>query len=78
MDRETLLRNALEQRQQAVLEYQINIDNFKAAIEEVRSQYSDDTTLQPFLTQLKELLASNILEQKKEKIMLKVIEDQLK
>ena len=78
MDRETILKEALEQRRQGVLNYQINIDNCKAAIEEVRAQYSDDTTLQPFLTQLKELLASNILEQKKEKIMLKVIEDQLK
>lgn len=78
MDRREILEAAKQQRQQAVLEYQINIDNCKAAIEEVRAQYSDDTTLQPFLTQLKELLSSNILEQKKEKIMLKVIEDQLK
>ena len=78
MDKETILNDALAQRRQSVLEYQVNIDNFKAAIEEVRAQHSEDTTLQPFLMQLTELLASSILEQKKEKIMLKVIEDQLK
>lgn len=78
MDRREILEAAKQQRQQAVLEYQINIDNSKAAIEEVRAHYSEDATLQPYLTQLKEFLASNILEQKKEKIMLKVIEDQLK
>lgn len=77
-NKKALLMEVRVQREKAIFEYQINIDNFKAAMEEIRSNHADDETLKPFLNQLKERLASEILEQKKEKIMLKVLEDQLK
>jgi len=77
MDKRQLLNQAREQRADAVMEYQINIDNFTAAITAVRKS-GDAELLSKFLPQLEELLRSNVFEQKKEKIMLKVIEDQLK
>ena len=68
------LKDALEHRKKEVIEYQINIDNFVLALELAKQ----DETLTAFVTQLEELLASNIYEQKKAKIMLAVVEKQLK
>lgn len=69
-----ILTASLEARQKEFTEYQVNIDNFRLAIEAI----GDDGELQPFKSQLQELLASSLLEQKKAKIMLGVIEAQLK
>jgi hypothetical protein len=63
----------LESRTEEVLHYQINIDNYKTAI--IKAQ--DDPELAGFVEQLKELLSSSILEQKKAKIMLEVIKEQI-
>jgi hypothetical protein len=70
----TMLKDALEHRKKEVIEYQVNIDNFTLALELARQ----DETLTAFVKQLEELLASNIYEQKKAKIMLAVVEKQLK
>jgi hypothetical protein len=68
-----LLASALDARQKEITEYQVNIDNFGMAIEKI----GDDPDLQEFKTHLKGLLSSSIIEQKKAKIMLSVIQQQL-
>ena len=68
-----ILTSALDARIKEVTEYQVNIDNFRLAIERI----GDDQELQPFKQQLQELLASSLLEQRKAQIMLDVIKGQL-
>jgi len=74
MKKEILLA-ALEQRQQEVLGYQINIDNYTLAVKHIDSL--GDPELQDFKGNLIELLATEKLEQKKAKVILAVIERQL-
>lgn len=71
--RKAVLTEALESRTKEVVDYQINIDNYRLAIEEVDGQ----TDLKDFKKQLQELLAMSIVEQKKAKTMLNVIKKQL-
>jgi muramoyltetrapeptide carboxypeptidase LdcA involved in peptidoglycan recycling len=68
-----ILRSALDARIKEVTEYQVNIDNFRLAIERV----GDDPGLSEFRTQLEQLLQSSLLEQRKAQIMLDVIRQQL-
>jgi hypothetical protein len=68
-----ILTTSLEGRNKEVTEYQVNIDNFRLAIEKI----GDDPDLTLFKTQLEDLLKSSIYEQKKAKIMLEVIQSQL-
>ena len=68
-----MLTNALEARQREVIDYQINIDNFKLAIDLA----AQDPDMVEFHKQLTELLTSNLIEQKKATIMLQVIQQQL-
>lgn len=75
--KQSILAEAAQARQRDVLLYQINIDNFLLAIEEIRVNHRDDPSLNAFSDQLKEQLAANQAEQAKEKIMLTVIERQL-
>lgn len=72
--RKELLQSALDARIREVTEYQVNIDNFRLAIDMV----GDDQQLQCFRNQLEELLASSIVEQKKAKLMMEVIQSQLR
>lgn len=71
--RKALLQSALEARIKEVTEYQVNIDNFKLAIDLA----SGDPQLESFRDQLKELLASSIVEQKKAVLMMEVVQSQL-
>lgn len=68
-----ILVAALDARKKEVIEYQVNIDNFKLAIDLA----AQDSDMVEFKKQLEDLLRSNIIEQKKAKIMLQVIEMQL-
>jgi muramoyltetrapeptide carboxypeptidase LdcA involved in peptidoglycan recycling len=68
-----ILKSALEARAKEVTEYQVNITNFTLAIERV----GDDPDLREFKVNLEGLLESSILEQRKAKIMLDVIQSQL-
>lgn len=70
-----ILESALDQRQQEVLGYQINIDNYRLGIALINAMGDPDLT--EFKEQLTNLLASEILEQKKAKVILAVIEQQL-
>lgn len=76
--REEILSNALTARTQEVMNYQINIDNYALALQHIDSLPPDEQVeLEEFTKQLRTLLASEKLEQKKAKIMLSVIEKQV-
>lgn len=64
---------AFEARVKEVIEYQVNIDNFRGAI----SMIGEDAELAEFKAQLEELLRSSLLEQRKSKIMLEVVRAEL-
>ena len=68
-----ILTAALDARSKEVTEYQVNIDNYALAIERI----GDDPELQDFRAQLEELLTSSKLEQRKARIMLDVVREQL-
>ena len=73
MDKKQILTDALSQREEEILGYQINIDNYKLAIEMAK----EDPDLADFSQNLHNLLASSIIEQKKAKIMYEVIKLQV-
>ena len=68
-----ILEGAYQARIREVTEYQVNIDNYVLALEEI----GDDPSLQEFKKQIAGLLESSILEQKKASVMLRVIRRQL-
>lgn len=73
-----LLETTLKARIQEVTLYQVNIDNYTLAIEEINSlPESDQVELNDFKAQLNDLLVSEKLEQKKAKIMLSIIRSQV-
>lgn len=73
MTKHEILADALTQRMDEVEGYQINIDNYRIAIDLAK----DDPELTQFVQQLQDLLKSSIFEQKKASIMLQVIQQQL-
>jgi hypothetical protein len=76
--REEILQSALNARVQEVMHYQINIDNYTLALEQISAKSHDERAeLAGFAEQLRALLASEKLEQKKSKIMLAVLKQQL-
>jgi hypothetical protein len=78
MSREQILKDSLPAREAEVLHYQINIDNYTIALDEISKLPDDERAeLSGFAEQLTGLLASEKLEQKKAKIMLAVIKRQI-
>ena len=78
MNKLSILTPALEGRDQELLTYQINIDNYTLALENIASMNADERAeLSGFADQLRGLLASEKLEQKKAKVMLAVLQQQL-
>ena len=76
--REEILRVNLDARVQEVMHYQINIDNYTLALLNIAAMPLDDRVeLSGFVDQLTGLLASERLEQKKAKVMLTVLQQQL-
>lgn len=75
MTKEKILKDAHKQRVEEVLAYQINIDNYRLAIFHIEE--SGDPDLSGFKTQLETLLKTEVIEQKKSKVMLAVIEKQI-
>jgi hypothetical protein len=73
MDKATTLAEAKKHRENEVLEYQINIDNYRLAIQKA----AQDPDMVEFKAQLESLLTSSIHEQKKAQIMLEVVTEQL-
>ena len=78
MTREEILATSLHAREQEIMHYQINIDNYTIALDEISKLPDDERAeLSGFAEQLTGLLASEQIEQKKAKIMLAVIKRQL-
>lgn len=76
--REEILKTSLDARVQEVMHYQINIDNYAIALEKIGSLPPDERAeLSAFTEQLRTLLTSEKLEQKKAQIMLAVIQQQV-
>ena len=76
--REEILASSLTAREAEVMHYQINIDNYMLAFEEIGKLPPDERLeLAAFSEQLHTLYASEKLEQKKAKIMLAVIKQQV-
>ena len=76
--REEILAMSLEARVAEVMNYQINIDNYAIALEEIGNLPPDERAdLSGFADQLRTLLTSEKLEQKKAKIMRSVIQKQV-
>jgi hypothetical protein len=78
LTREEILSATLKGREQEIMHYQLNIDNYTLALEEIRAlPTAEAAELAGFADQIANLLASEKLEQKKSKIMLRVIQRQL-
>lgn len=78
MYKNEILENAVKIREQEIIDYQINIDNYTLALEEISKLDQDEQIeLSDFADKLKNLLASEKLEQKKSKIMLVVLQKQI-
>lgn len=76
--REEILRTSLEARKEEVMMYQINIDNYTRALDYIGTMSRQDREdLKGFANQLSGLLVSEQLEQKKSKVMLDVIQQQI-
>lgn len=76
--REEILAVSLHAREQEIMHYQINIDNYTIALDEIsKMSVVDQAEMSGFKNQLAELLASEKVEQKKASIMLNVIKRQV-
>lgn len=76
--KEEVLKRTLEAREQEVMHYQINIDNYTLALEKINSMpLTEQKELSDFSNQLRSLLITEKLEQKKAQIMLSVLQDQM-
>jgi hypothetical protein len=76
-----ILATNLAARDEEILGYQINIDNYRLAIAKIALEHTGDTILdqamQEFAQQLEESMQQNIIEQRKAIIIRDVIADQL-
>lgn len=78
MNKQEILTAAKAQREQEVLEYQVNIDNFRTALALLEQKTPEEREpLLGFQDQLRELEKSNRLEQSKSQLMLDAINAQL-
>tara|TARA_R110002126_G_scaffold725_5_gene4631 strand:+ start:532 stop:795 length:264 start_codon:yes stop_codon:yes gene_type:complete len=76
--REEILQTNLDARKQEVMHYQINIDNYTLALANIAAMAADERSeLLVFAEQLTGLLASERMEQKKARVMLEVLRQQL-
>lgn len=77
MNKTEILTDALKSRNDEVLSYQINIDNYERAIKKIDSNYSDHQAMTEFRARLVDMLDSSKTEQLKAIIIRDVIADQL-
>lgn len=76
MTTQNILVDSKKARIEEVEYYQVNINNYKMAIEIIDNK--NDPDLIDFKAQLEELLRTSLIEQKKAQIMLDVISAQIK
>ena len=72
------LKQALDSRNEEILNYQINIDNFDLAIKKIEVEHPDNEDLKDFKRTLIELLDGNKKQQLRSIIIRDVIEEQVK
>jgi len=78
MDKSEIIKTNYEARENEVMGYQINIDNYTLALQKISELPQDEREeLAEFEKQITSLLASEKLEQKKSKIMLSVLKSQM-
>jgi cytochrome c551/c552 len=76
-ERIKILTDAYEHRKREVMHHQINIDNYRLALQEIAEKHPDSEAMAEFANRLRDLLASSIVEQAKEVIMRDVMAKQL-
>ena len=76
-ERIKILTDAYEHRKREVMHHQINIDNYRLALDEIAEKHPEDEAMAEFANRLRDLLASSIIEQAKEVIMRDVMAKQL-
>jgi hypothetical protein len=78
MNKLETLKDAVEARDNEILGYQINIDNYERAVAKINEEYTDNPEILKFRDQLIDMLESHKTEQLKTIIIRDVIVDQLK
>lgn len=76
-ERIKILTEAYEHRKREVMHHQINIDNYRLALQEIADKHPENEAMAEFANRLRELLESSLVEQAKEAIMRDVIAKQL-
>lgn len=77
MNKLQTLQSALEPRNNEILDYQINIDNYTRAIDKINAEYADNPAMIEFRDRLAEMVISGQTEQLKSIIIRDVIADQI-
>jgi len=77
MSKLNTLKSALEGREEEILNYQINIDNYVRAIAKIEAEHADKPGMSEFAASLSNLLESSKTEQLKAIIIRDVIAEQL-
>lgn len=77
MNKLQTLQSALEARNDEVLSYQINIDNYSRAINKINAEHANNSAMIEFRDKLADMLESHKIEQLKTIIIRDVIADQL-
>ena len=77
MDKLQTLQSALGPRNDEVLDYQINIDNYTRAIAKIDAEYADNSAMIEFRDRLADMVESHKTEQLKAIIIRDVIADQI-
>lgn len=74
MTRHEILTQSIEARENNIMGYQINIDNYRAAIVDIEANHPDLAT---FADELRQRLDAELYEQRKEQVMLAAIKANL-
>lgn len=77
MNKLDTLQSALNARNDEIMGYQINIDNYIRAIDKINAEHADNSAMIEFRDKLTDMLASHKTEQLKAIIIRDVIADQL-
>ena len=77
MNKLSILSPALEGRDQELLTYQINIDNYRLAIAKITSEHADNTDLLAFRDELQTRLDEELRQQARARIIRDVIAEQV-
>jgi predicted esterase YcpF (UPF0227 family) len=77
MNKLQTLQSALQPRNDEILDYQINIDNYIRAIEKINAEHADNPAMIEFRDLLADMVKSHKTEQLKAIIIRDVIADQI-